>query len=246
MRMPAIQGLIARRVLVNFRVRPEAIRAILPPVFRPQLVDGWSVAGICLIRLERIRPRWMPVFGIASENAAHRIAVEWDGAAGVERGVFIPRRDTSSWVNSAAGGRLFPGEHHRATFKVRDRREKLSLEFASADGNASVSLVAHRADFVATGSMFKCLADASAFFRGGAVGYSVKAAPGRLDGVELRCRDWEMWPLAVEHVRSSFFEDLSRFAPGDVEFDSAFIMRRVRHEWVGRPEMCCGETAGVA
>ena len=73
----SVRGVIARRLLVNFRVRPEALAHLLPEPFRPKLVGGVGMAGICLIRLEKVRPLGLPGFiGVASENAAHRIAVE--------------------------------------------------------------------------------------------------------------------------------------------------------------------------
>ena len=75
MRIPVIRGLIDRRVLVNYRVDPEVLGKQLPAPFRPQLVRGYGIAGICLIRLKQIRPRFLPALcGIASENAAHRVA----------------------------------------------------------------------------------------------------------------------------------------------------------------------------
>ncbi|MCH2211116.1 MAG: hypothetical protein MK110_07425 [Fuerstiella sp.] len=74
MRLPVIQGVIDRRILVNFRIASDVLAAQLPAPFRPQLVRGFGVAGICLIRLKQIRPRFLPRFaGVASENAAHRI-----------------------------------------------------------------------------------------------------------------------------------------------------------------------------
>ena len=80
MRLPVIHGLIRRRLLVNFRVDSEVMRRFLPAAFRPKLHRGHAIAGICLIRLEQIRPGWLPRFcGISSENAAHRIAVLWIG-----------------------------------------------------------------------------------------------------------------------------------------------------------------------
>lgn len=57
----SIRGTIVRRVLVNYRVRPEAIERSLPRPFRPQLVEGWSIAGICLIGLRNIRPKLLPL-----------------------------------------------------------------------------------------------------------------------------------------------------------------------------------------
>ena len=97
MRASAIKATMQRRILVNYRVEPEALAAVLPAPFRPALVGGYGVAGICLIRMGSIRPSGLPaVMGVTSENAAHRVAVEWDTPEGPVTGVYIPRRDTSS------------------------------------------------------------------------------------------------------------------------------------------------------
>src|SRR5882757_5239213 len=79
--IPTMHGIIERRMLVNFRVRPDVVRPLLPEFFRPKLVNGWAMAGICLIRLKNMRPHGFPAAcGLTSQNAAHRIAVEWDEA----------------------------------------------------------------------------------------------------------------------------------------------------------------------
>src|SRR5881396_2782108 len=83
MRIPVIKGMIKRRLLVNFRADPAVVQRILPAPFRPKLHRGHSLVGICLIRLEHIRPAGLPgALGLSSENAAPRIAVRWvDGSA---------------------------------------------------------------------------------------------------------------------------------------------------------------------
>jgi hypothetical protein len=107
-KQPRLSSVIERRLLVNYRADPQAAAELLPAPLRPQQVGGWAVAGICLIRLGQVRPHWIPGrFGLCSENAAHRIAVEWDGPRGLETGVYIARRDSESAVNVLAGGRLF-------------------------------------------------------------------------------------------------------------------------------------------
>src|SRR5690349_9232608 len=96
-----LASVVERRLLVNYRVDPEVAARMVPGPLRPQVVSGWAVAGICLLRLGRVRPGWAPAaVGVRSENAAHRVAVEWDGPDGVERGVYIPRRDTDSRLNA--------------------------------------------------------------------------------------------------------------------------------------------------
>src|SRR5262245_35914291 len=136
MRLPTIEGIIRRRILVNYRVDPVVIQRLLPSRFRPKLYEGRAIAGICLIRLEHIRPKILPAFiGINSENAAHRIAVLWDDEHGVTReGVFIPRRDTDSEINHLMGGRIFPGEHNRASFTVEESETDVSLSMEAQDG----------------------------------------------------------------------------------------------------------------
>ncbi len=134
MKVPAMQGVIARRILVNYRVDSAVLALQLPPPFRPQLVNGHGIAGICLIRLRAIRPRFFPVFlGHCSENAAHRIAVAWDENGTEREGVFVHRRDTDSRLNTWVGGRLFPGVHHHAEFTVSESNDHYSVELASDD-----------------------------------------------------------------------------------------------------------------
>src|SRR5215213_8122480 len=109
MKIPTIQGLIDRRMLVNFTADPAVVQKLLPAPFRPKIFKGKAIVGICLIRLKHIRPKGFPsVVGLSSENAAHRIAVEWGKDGKTREGVYIPRRDTSSWLNQMAGGRVFP------------------------------------------------------------------------------------------------------------------------------------------
>jgi len=246
MRIPVITGVIDRRILVNFRVAPDAMARQLPPPFRPKVVHGHAIGGICLIRLKQVRPRFVPLpVGLRSENAAHRIAVEWDADDGPREGVYIPRRDTDSRLNSLAGGRLFPGEHHHARFTVEESDERFSVSMRSDDDAASVEVVARVSDEFPAESVFDSLEEVSAFFEAGSLGYSATRFAGRYDGLELRCRDWNVQPLLVEQVASSFFQDPARFAPGTVEFDCALLMRGIHHEWHGRDDLCCAENQGT-
>lgn len=242
MRIPVVYGTIERRILVNYRLRPDVLAAQLPPPFRPKLVHGWGMAGICLIRLGGIRPRFIPeFFGIRSENAAHRVAVEWDSAGETREGVFIRRRDTSSRLNSFAGGRLFPGIHEHAQYTVHEASDRYEVALISDDGVTHVSVKARRADRLPDHSIFQSPEEASEFFRGGSLGYSATQDASRFQGLELRCNTWKTEPLAVDSVQSSYFDDRVRFPPGSIEFDCALLMRDIAHEWHGQADLrICG------
>ena len=231
MKPPELQGRIARRLLVNYRVDPGVAARLLPAPFRPHLVGGWAVAGICLIRLDLLRPRGFPRFaGLTSENAAHRIAVEWDTADGIATGVYIPRRDTDSLLNVIVGGRLFPGEHQRARVHTEEAEHTIRVSFESHDRSTSIDVSADTVREVG-GQLFRDVDEASRFFESGSVGYSATSGRDRFDGLELQTNAWRVEPVRVTDVHSSFFEDTGRFPPGTATLDCALLMRDIPVRW---------------
>jgi len=232
MRLPVIQGTIGRRILANFRVDPEVMQRELPARFRPKLQAGNAIAGICLIRLEHVRPRQMPeIVGLNSENAAHRVAVTWIEDGQEHEGVFISRRDTNSQINHLLGGRIFPGEHNQASFTVNESESEIRLAMESADDEVSVRVAGRIGLSLPRSSVFPSLTEASSFFEGGSIGYSVTKNPSRLDGLKLQTSQWRVEPLDVSDIYSSYFSNETKFPKGTVEFDHALIMRNVEHEW---------------
>ena len=245
MRIPALEGVIRRRVLVNFRVHPAIIQRELPAPFHPKLVEGWAIAGVCLIRLEKLRPKGLPAcVGLSSDGAAHRVAVTWtEPSGGLREGVYILRRETDSALIMFAGGRLFPGEHHRAQFTAHEDGTCIDLRVSGRDGEADIWLRAKPAATLPTSSCFASIDAASAFFAAGSVGYSPVGAGSHVEGLELRTTSWDVDPLHVESVYSRYFADPFRFPRGTVEFDSALVMRNIAHEWHPLPgapvQTCC-------
>ena len=235
MQLPFIQGVIDRRILVNFRVDGDVLAKLLPRPFRPKLVDGRGMAGVCLIRLKQIRPKYVPSwFGLTSENAAHRIAVEWDEGNHRHEGVYVPRRDTSSRLNTCFGGFVFPGEQNQARFQVHELNDCYEITIESDDGQTQLKVAGHAAKTLPDNSVFRSLEQASDFFERGAVGYSRTSKPGEFDGLELRSQKWKVSPLAIERVNSSYFNDSTLFPAGSVELDCGLVMRNIDHEWHSR------------
>lgn len=232
MNIPTIQGIIKRRVLVNFRCEPSIIQKVIPNDFRPKLHKNKAIAGICLIKLEHIRPKNLPEFiGISSENAAHRIAVEWDKNGETKQGVFIPRRDTDSLLNQLAGGRVFPSEYHKANFEIQENQNKIDYSMRSNDGEVSLKFNGNLTDKFPETSIFDSVQEASEFFEKGSLGYSPNKTDKHLDGIKLQIDNWQVKPLKITSVESSFYNDESIFPNGTIEFDHALIMQNIEHEW---------------
>src|SRR4026207_2199573 len=160
MKLPVIQGVIRRRILANSRVDPKVMQQQLPARFRPKLQRDYAVAGICLIRLEHIRPRFVPEsIGLNSENAAHRVAVLWDEAGVTREGVFISRRDTDSQLNPFFGGRILPRGHHQSSFNVAESESEISISLESMDSTVAVHIEGTPTKALPRTSIFSSLAE---------------------------------------------------------------------------------------
>ena len=229
MKIPTIHGIIDRRILINFTVDPEIVRQIVPAPFRPVIYQGKAIVGICLIRLKNVKPKGFPNFlGVSSENGAHRIAVEWDDDGQVKEGVYVPRRDTSLRLNTILGGRLFPGKHHFAKFNVQESEGHYHIDFVSSD-QTTIAIDATESSQFNPDSIFKTLENVSSFFEKGSTGYSPNK--NKFDGLKLQAYKWEVRPLEVSKVQSSFFENEKLFPKGSVKFDNALLMTKIEHEW---------------
>lgn len=235
--VPTLDGLIDRRILINYRVDPEVVTRFIPAPFRPQVVRGFALAGICLIRMTKLRPRFFPVSVIGpTENGALRFAVEWEQNGERRTGVYIPKRFSTSRFVCLIGGRFFPGVHYRARFKVNEHDDRYSVEMAS---ELNLAIRGTATDAWNGSTVFDSLDDASAFYRSGAVGYSDARTPGKYEGLELRIPAWGVRALAVEQVACDFFDDPTKFPPGTATFDNALLMRGMKNEFYGRGTLCC-------
>jgi hypothetical protein len=239
MYLPTIQGVIDRRILVNYRIPPALLEGVLPRPFRPKLVHGMAIAGFCLIRLKQLRPRNLPgACGLTSENAAHRIAVEWDEDGKKREGVYIPIRHTSSRFNALIGGRIFPGLHEHATFEVVESNDTFSVNVESDDHTTRLRVEAQIAADLPQSSLFSSLQEVSTFFEEASLGYSATTRPDVFEGLELRSKRWQIEPLQATKVVSSFFDDPQRFPAGSVELDCVLLMHNIAHEWHAQEPLC--------
>lgn len=233
MKLPTIKGLIKRRILINFLVDPRVISPLLPSVFRPKLVEGKAVIGICLIRLEQIRPNFLPrLFGTSSENVAHRIAVQWREDSGeYQDGVYIFRRDSNSWFNTRFGGKLFPGDYNYAKFVVDETSDYVDLQVDSNDHKVSIQLRANYSEVDETTTIFGSLDNMSAFFQAGAAGYSPVIGKRCFQGMCLTPYEWNMKLLNKEKLEVNYFTKVLGLNENQLVFDSIAIMRDIPHEW---------------
>jgi len=228
---PVMKGLIARRILLNYRVDPTAIASVLPSPFKPVTHKGFAVVGVCLIRLEQLRPKQFPAFlGLTCENMAHRIAVQYPTTDGLQKGVFIWRRDTQQRLISTMGGRIFPGAHQLAQFIVQDDGNAIRMDIQTGQHKADVHLDVAPVSNLNT-PLFENLSEASHFFRQGDCGFSPTRSQMGFDGLRLSTTRWVMQPLEIHHAQAMFYTELSQRLGVPIELDCALLMRDIPHDW---------------
>ncbi|WP_078555884.1 DUF2071 domain-containing protein [Bacillus alkalicellulosilyticus] len=231
--MKSIEGIIRRRILINYQVAPQLIEPILPSPFKPKIVKGKAIVGVCLIRLENIRPSVLSnlPLGVSSENAAHRVSVEW-GVNGKNReGVYIFRRDTNALLNSLAGGRLFPGVNHYSNFNIHEVDDYISFQLNSKDREVEISLKGKDCENLPDTSVFTSFDDISTFFKNGADGYSPDRRKSCVQGMCLQTENWNMTPFLVEDLSLTYFQNKFGIPVDHMQFDSAVIMKNIDHKW---------------
>jgi hypothetical protein len=230
-----VHSRIERRLLINYRIDPDRVAALLPARFRPQLQLGWAVGGICLIRLGELRlPGFPKALGLSTENMAHRFAVEWDEQGEHKVGVYVTRRETNSRISALAGGKVFSGSYDLARFVVEDRQSRLRIEVSGNDANKLVSVTAHEAAELG-GELFSSPEEALAFFRGSPRSFSPGQRRDSVDCVRLEAELVKACPARIEEMCSSFFDNEELFPPGSCFLDSGLVMRDIEARWSAEP-----------
>jgi hypothetical protein len=192
-----------------------------------------GIGGVCMIRFSALRPRFAPAFlGIDSENAAHRIAVEWEMNGKNFEGVYIPKRNTASSFNFYAGGRFFPGIFQKSFFQVEEDGNRYKVDiFSESHREKVVSFDGQSSKSLSAGSIFPNLEEVSVFFAKGSIGYSLSRDESHLQGMELRLLEWQIEPMKITNAFAQLFEDREKFPIGTAELDSAMLMKNLKHEW---------------
>lgn len=215
-----LRAQVRRRLLISYRVSPEVAQTLVPDQFRPQIVDGSAVAGVCMIGLQSVRPGWIrPRLGFRTENVAHRIAVEWNEGRVTRSGVYIVERHSSSLLPVLAGGRLFPGVQKRARFKLDETASRFRVAMSAPGTQVAVDV---ELGGPWSSSLFPTVEAASSFHEHGAVGWSPRRDGTGVEAFELTSTDWKVEPGRVISVQSSFFEELPE---GAAVLDSVVVMR---------------------
>lgn len=221
-----VNAQLRRRILVSYALDAAVAARLLPNPFRPHLVSGRAVGGFCMIGLRSVRPGWIaPAIGLRTENAAHRMGIEWDENGQTRTGVYIFERHSSSLLPILAGGRFFPGVQKHARFELRETETRFHVEMRAPDAYALADVELSNAW---SSSLFGTVDAVSDFYRQGAIGWSPRRNGEGAEPLRLTSQTWSIEPARIREIRSSFFDS---FPGGSAELDNAVIMRNQPLVW---------------
>lgn len=170
------------------------------------------------------------MFGMSTENAAYRFAVEWDSDGKTCYGVYVPKRETSSNLTAIAGGKIFPGQFDLASFDSFQEGNHFQVSVRKGDEAPHIFFDGDVVAEYPSGSIFSNYDEAREFLLQATVGFS----PGShrdLDGIELKLIDVDIQPMSIRRASMTYLENSVDFPPGSATLDSAMIMRGLKHEW---------------
>lgn len=115
---------------------------------------------------------------------------------------------------------------------MEEGNDRYSIGMRSDDGKTELNVNAKLANSFPTHSMFESIEHASSCFENCPVGISPSIIPERMKIIRLQTKSWNVKPLEVQTLKSSFFEDKTLFSDGTIEFDNALLMQGIEHEWL--------------
>jgi len=245
-----ITGVIARRVMLNYRIDQDVAREILPSSFSPQLFHRYAIGGLCLMQFADIEGNFLPVWmGPNTDAVSYRIAVTWEEDGEMKSGHYIPRRESNSFLNRNLGDKAFTGIVSRSKFETTVADKVISMKVVGIDDRSEIEFLGRIESEMPNNSVFSTLEEVSEFLRKDSVGYSPALengyyhgleTTGLYHGIEIDPTEWVVEPMSIGIAESTFFDDRKIFPPGSIEVDSALVMQNVVHSWNSRGPISAG------
>lgn len=240
MRRFAARSTIDRRIVVFFRVDPQAAAGALPPGSAAREIKGCGLAGIAIARRRSVPSTWLPDRFSTFHQAVHFVLAARTPTPRGGSGAVVARSDTSSrllvWMGEHGLIRL---RQQHARFRVVETREAIELVGDSDDRRMHLALKGRVTRWLPRQSVFGSVAQAHDFVRLDLEDLGLIGPETGSGGAGRGARRSRLQPLALERVEASWFDDSPLATAGALEFDSAFWVRDDELAWSPHAAFCC-------
>lgn len=224
--IPAVRAVMAERYILNFRMKPDAMRRFLPVEWlQPAEVGGYAIASFCMLDLRNITVAPLPALaGLSSLSCAPRYAVVDHSGAEEKPAVFVTERYTNSafgsWFTSL--GFSAPHPHVDASIARDGDAVRLSVVDDEKPLFSAIVTTGKSNDSIFTPESF------AAFIAQGVSSYGLSIHGARLTRVDLHKNDGTYEPLAT---RAFSGPAVQPWLDAGAELDSAFRTTNGLYEW---------------
>jgi hypothetical protein len=113
-------GRLSECLLLAYRVRPDAVRQLLPAGLELVTYGGHAFWNVVACRVEKMRPAGLPALcGLSYNHLAYRLYVRAAGVQDQTDGLFFVRSDAGSRLISAAGNVMTDFRFHASEITLR-------------------------------------------------------------------------------------------------------------------------------
>lgn len=227
-------------ICVNVRVRPDALRPLIPPQFHLDLYDGWAFVSLTASRLKDFGvgrvPRALRKNFYQATYRAHVTFTDFRGRK--MRGCYFVRSETNSPLMSLTAN-LLPEfkAHHCSTYPMMMARNGDHLLFSvdsQADPAGKVVLVLDAArplDRLPVGSRFSSIQAAYDFIVDFHDAFSYDPATGDVFILSIDRGEWQNEVIEPVDYYLGYCS-AGPFPAGTAELDSIFYFRDTSYRWL--------------
>ena len=217
--------------LVNFAVRPEALRPVVPPPLDFDTHDGEGYLSIVIADMVRMRPAIVPpMCGVSYIQVVYRVVVRH----GSERGVYFIRSDANHRLMALLGDWFTFFCFHHAHARMDRNAGGIDFELrGTGDSKGDIRsrfITRDPSDALPVSSRFAGLSEARAFLVELFVAFGVPR-PGVVRTVRIKRGDWNVRVVSDSLADYRFMGPTGPFGPGGARLDSVFHVTGVPYFW---------------
>lgn len=218
--------------LVNFAIKPEALRPLIPEPIELDLHQGEAYLSIIIAKMDSMRPAFLPrTLGITYNQIVYRVVVRAHG----ERGVYFLRSDADNALMSIAGDWLTFFRFHITPIKTKRDGNLLSIDLAAApldcaDIHASYDLASARRTLPSM-SRFASFDEAKEFLVQLFAAFAYGPLTDELSIVHIHRGEWDIDIVDDRRAAYDWMQRGPYFNAQTARLDSIFYVREIPYTW---------------
>jgi uncharacterized protein YqjF (DUF2071 family) len=228
-----MQTLFRECFLVNFAIKPEALRPLIPAPIDLDLYGGEAYLSIVIAQMDRMRPAFLPrALGITYDQVVYRVVVRLPKSG--ERGVYFLRSDANNRWMSLAGDWLTFFRFHYSRIRTGREGDRLSIDLTARDERADIHAdydLASTRDTLPASSRFDSFPAAREFLVQLFAAFAYDPLTNELSTVHIHRGEWAIKIVDDRKMVYHWMQAGPHFNSLNTRFDSIFYVREIPYYW---------------